>query len=57
MNLRTAVLVSTIRASTDAFRLAMLVSSALLVAGAATNAVGIRNPAREAHPDAGSTAG
>ena len=45
------------RASTDAFHLAMLVSAALLVAGAATNAVGIRNPTREAHPDAGSTAG
>ena len=36
------------RASTDAFHLAMLVSGALLVAGAATNAVGIRNPARDA---------
>jgi EmrB/QacA subfamily drug resistance transporter len=31
-------------ASTDAFRLAMLVSAALLVAGAAINGVGIRNP-------------
>ena len=34
------------RASTDAFHLAMLVSAGLLVAGAATNAVGIRNPPR-----------
>ena len=34
------------RASTDAFHLAMLVSAGLLVAGAATNAVGIRNPSR-----------
>ncbi len=32
-------------ASTDAFHLAMLVSAGLLVAGAAVNAVGIRNPA------------
>jgi hypothetical protein len=31
-------------ASTDAFRLAMLVSVALLLAGAAINATGIRNP-------------
>ena len=36
------------RASTDAFHLAMLVSAALLVAGAALNGVGIRNPPREA---------
>jgi hypothetical protein len=35
-------------ASNDAFRLAMLVSAALLVAGSAINAVGIRNPDREA---------
>jgi hypothetical protein len=35
------------RASTDAFRLAMLVSAALLLAGAAINAVGIRNPTPE----------
>lgn len=34
-------------ASTDAFRLAMLVSAALLVVGAAINAVGIRNPQRQ----------
>lgn len=33
-------------ASTDAFRLAMLVAAALLLAGAAVNAVGIRNPPR-----------
>jgi EmrB/QacA subfamily drug resistance transporter len=36
------------RASTDAFRLAMLVSAALLLAGAAINLVGIRNPSRAA---------
>jgi EmrB/QacA subfamily drug resistance transporter len=35
------------RASTDAFHLAMLVSAGLLVAGAALNGVGIRNPERE----------
>jgi EmrB/QacA subfamily drug resistance transporter len=35
------------RASTDAFRLAMLVSSGLLLVGAAINGVGIRNPAPE----------
>jgi EmrB/QacA subfamily drug resistance transporter len=34
-------------ASTDAFRLAMLVSAALLLAGSAINAVGIRDPSRE----------
>lgn len=34
-------------ASTDAFRLAMLVSAALLVAGAATNGLGIRDPSAE----------
>jgi EmrB/QacA subfamily drug resistance transporter len=34
-------------ASTDAFRLAMLVSAALLMAGATINAIGIRNPDRE----------
>jgi EmrB/QacA subfamily drug resistance transporter len=36
------------QASTDAFRLAMLVSAALLVAGAAINGAGIRNPEPEA---------
>jgi EmrB/QacA subfamily drug resistance transporter len=36
------------QASTDAFHLAMLVSAALLVAGAVINAIGIRNPPREA---------
>jgi EmrB/QacA subfamily drug resistance transporter len=36
------------RASTDAFHLSMIVSAALLVAGAAVNAVGIRNPSRAA---------
>ncbi len=36
------------QASTDAFRLAMIVSGALLLAGAAINAVGIRNPPAEA---------
>jgi hypothetical protein len=35
-------------ASTDAFRLAMIASAALLVAGAAINAAGIRNAARTA---------
>jgi hypothetical protein len=47
-------------ASTDAFHLAMIVSAALLLAGAAINAVGIRNPtpeeaqrAAEAAPAAG----
>ena len=35
------------RASTDAFHLAMLVSAGLLVAGAAINAFGIRNPPRD----------
>jgi EmrB/QacA subfamily drug resistance transporter len=35
------------QASTDAFHLSMLVSAGLLVAGAAMNAVGIRNPSRE----------
>lgn len=39
------------RASTDAFHLAMLVSAGLLVAGAATNAIGIRNPPREGRAD------
>jgi EmrB/QacA subfamily drug resistance transporter len=34
------------QASTDAFHLAMLVSAGLLVAGAAMNGVGIRNPPR-----------
>jgi EmrB/QacA subfamily drug resistance transporter len=34
-------------ASTDAFHLAMLVASSLLFAGAAINAVGIRDPARD----------
>ena len=35
------------QASTDAFHLAMLVSAGLLLAGAAINAAGIRNPPRE----------
>ena len=35
------------QASTDAFRLAMIVSGALLLAGAAVNGVGIRNPPAE----------
>jgi EmrB/QacA subfamily drug resistance transporter len=34
-------------ASTDAFHLAMLVAAALMLAGAAVNAVGIRNPERK----------
>jgi EmrB/QacA subfamily drug resistance transporter len=37
-------------ASTDAFRLAMLVAAALMFAGAAINAGGIRNPRREEAP-------
>lgn len=48
------------QASTDAFHLAMIVSAALLIAGAAVNAVGIRNPtpdelksAAQASPAAG----
>jgi EmrB/QacA subfamily drug resistance transporter len=36
-------------ASTEAFRLAMLVSAGLLLVGAAVNAVGIRNPAPDGH--------
>jgi EmrB/QacA subfamily drug resistance transporter len=36
-------------ASTDAFRLAMIVSAALLLAGSAINALGIRNPSMEGH--------
>ncbi|MDQ2673981.1 MAG: hypothetical protein M3Y40_04945, partial [Chloroflexota bacterium] len=47
-------------ASTDAFRLAMLASAALLVAGAAINAVGIRNPSPEemaATPDGAAAPG
>lgn len=35
------------QASTDAFHLSMIVSAALLLAGAAINAVGIRNPSAE----------
>jgi hypothetical protein len=34
-------------ASTDAFHLAMIVSSTLLFAGAAINAFGIRDPSRD----------
>jgi hypothetical protein len=34
-------------ASTDAFHLAMIVSSTLLFAGAAINAIGIRDPSRD----------
>ena len=47
-------------ASTDAFRLAMLASAALLVAGAAINATGIRNPRPEelaATPDGAAATG
>jgi hypothetical protein len=47
-------------ASTDAFRLAMIVSAALLLAGAAINGVGIRNPSKEeleAAPDSAVAAG
>ncbi|MGH2455282.1 MAG: MFS transporter [Candidatus Limnocylindria bacterium] len=36
-------------ASTEAFRLAMLIAALLCLAGAAANAVGIRDPAPEAH--------
>jgi hypothetical protein len=45
------------QASTDAFRLAMLVAAALLAAGAAVNAVGIRNPDRSPAPDPSAAAG
>jgi EmrB/QacA subfamily drug resistance transporter len=45
------------RASTDAFHLAMLVSAGLLVVGAATNAVGIRNPRREGAQEPAATVG
>ncbi len=38
-------------ASTDAFRLAMLVAAALMFAGAIINGVGIRNPRREEAPE------
>jgi len=38
------------QASTDAFRLAMLVAAGLLAVGAAVNAAGIRNPERPADP-------
>ena len=38
-------------ASTDAFRLAMLVAAGLLAAGGAVNAVGIRNPPRDDLPE------
>jgi EmrB/QacA subfamily drug resistance transporter len=44
-------------ASTDAFRLAMLVAAGLLAAGGAVNAVGIRNPPRESVTDPAMTAG
>jgi hypothetical protein len=42
-------------ASTEAFRLAMIVSAALLVGGALISGIGLRNPPREvarAHADA-----
>jgi hypothetical protein len=45
------------QASTDAFHLAMLVSAGLLVLGAATNAVGIRNPRREDAQEPAATVG
>ena len=45
------------QASTDAFHLAMLVSAGLLVAGAAMNAVGIRNPSSSAADAEGTPAG
>jgi hypothetical protein len=42
------VVVGAVReASTDAFRLAMLVAAGLMFAGAAVNGVGIRNPRKE----------
>ncbi|MDQ4036495.1 MAG: MFS transporter [Chloroflexota bacterium] len=44
------------QASTDAFRLAMLVSAGLLVVGAAINGLGIQNPPREAVADQRDTA-
>lgn len=43
------------QASTDAFRLSMIVSAALLLAGAAINAVGIRNPSAEERDAAAET--
>jgi EmrB/QacA subfamily drug resistance transporter len=36
-----------LESSTDAFHLAMLVAAGLMLAGAATNAIGIRNPSKE----------
>lgn len=45
-----------LEASTDAFRLAMLVSALLLFGGAAINAVGIRNPEPGEAPPADATA-
>ena len=44
-------------ASTDAFRLAMLVAAALLAAGAAVNGVGIQNPSRQAESPSSPAAG
>jgi EmrB/QacA subfamily drug resistance transporter len=40
-------------ASTDAFRLAAAVSAGLLLAGAAVNAIGIRDPERDGEPEIG----
>jgi EmrB/QacA subfamily drug resistance transporter len=42
-------------ASTDAFHLAMLVAAGLLIAGAALNGVGIRNPERQRAAEAAAT--
>jgi hypothetical protein len=42
-------------ASTDAFHLAMLVAAGLLVAGAALNGVGMRNPERQPAAEAAAT--
>jgi EmrB/QacA subfamily drug resistance transporter len=46
-NLPSAQIAAARGASTDAFHLAMVVSAAALLAGAAVNAVGIRNPRKE----------
>ena len=46
-----ALVLAADESSTDAFHLAMGLSAGLLLAGAAVNALGIRNPAREAGRD------
>ena len=51
-----ALVVAANESSTDAFHLAMGLAAGLLLAGAAVNAIGIRNPARESGPVAISAA-